>query len=1181
MRLWILSLLTLSLAPALPAVTPYQYGQLPSVASDADLTSAYNTWKTRRLRSITCGQSMLWVDNGSSQAFSEGQAYGLLMAAYLDANSADFTRLWRFYELKDNSRGLMNWRVPGDCGGDNGANAATDADLDAAIALIRAQRRWPAEGWGAKATTLLNNIYTHMIDGCQGIKNGDTWGGCSSGANDAYNPSYFRTGYMASFNCFEGSSRWTAVRNRSYQVANHSYNNYALPPDWVRNDGTWGRATNSGGYGYDSCRSPWTFVQDYLWWGNATGQNWGRKIGNVFGNKAGGWGNPASAASDVGDDYSYSTGAKVRNNHENAFIGGAAVAFMATTHTAQLNAFYNELKFTDNNSYYSDSLKVLYLMILTGNFQEPCYGPGPIPTATPTSTPTPYAGTPTQTPMPAFGLVFEDFENGISGNYGYPAAVQSAQSRSAAAAHAGAYGYNVGPANLASGGVGFNSSYANGQGIIDATGAVSLRFWVKADVNTTFQVDWYEGGATGAPVAGGDGEAWVSGNVNVSGGSGWQQIVLPIASMTEELYNGACNPSYLTPGPCGTVGNGVKNLSSVKQIQIKFTLGTAATVQFDDFEFVLGTQPSPTFTRTPFIGSYNQVFDDMESPLSLNQAVTPKMAGGYADTANGATATVGTTTTELAPGGGSNTTSGVLAYNSGGAASYGAGGFLLSPYGTDGLYVDASGAVFLGLWINANAGTAYRIAFQEAGTPTSPTAGAEGEAWQSSLLVASGGWEFVQLEVGAFSEDIYNPVCNPTSATPGPCGSTGDNLKDFQAIASVTLKLDGNQGAGNFYFDDVVFVTTFKTPTPTRSPSPAPSPTRTRTPTASPTASPSASPSPTDTVQPSGTPTPTVSPSETPFAGSPTDTPPATPSSTLTLTYSPVDTATLTHTPQPGTPTYTVQLTATFTPPAATATHTPLPPSPTHTPAAPSPTHTPLPGSPTFTAVVPSATFSPTNVPAATFTATRTQTPLPSATSTPVSAMITDLAFAWSPNQLTVTAGTNVTWAWVGTHDLRSDTGLFNSGAAVAGGSFNYTFNTPGTYRYYCSLHGGPGGIGMSGIIYVTGGAPTATAVPTPVQTGSDAVIVGSQPFPNPVRTGGSVRVLLNGPVESLSFDIYTPAMVLVSSLSLGAKPGGWVDIALPASFVGQPAGPYFYVVRGKRHGVDVKPRSGRLVLLH
>ena len=127
--------------PAL-AVTPYSYGALPSNANDADMNNAYATWKSRRLdTSPSCGTR---VDNGLGYTYSEGMAYGALMAAYLEPNDTLLKDLWDFYAANMDPRGVMNWSVAGNSCGNNGSNAATDADLDVAAALIRASRRWPA-----------------------------------------------------------------------------------------------------------------------------------------------------------------------------------------------------------------------------------------------------------------------------------------------------------------------------------------------------------------------------------------------------------------------------------------------------------------------------------------------------------------------------------------------------------------------------------------------------------------------------------------------------------------------------------------------------------------------------------------------------------------------------------------------------------------------------------------------------------------------------------------------------------------------------------------------------------------------------------------------------------------------------------------------------------------------------
>jgi predicted lipoprotein with Yx(FWY)xxD motif/plastocyanin len=77
--------------------------------------------------------------------------------------------------------------------------------------------------------------------------------------------------------------------------------------------------------------------------------------------------------------------------------------------------------------------------------------------------------------------------------------------------------------------------------------------------------------------------------------------------------------------------------------------------------------------------------------------------------------------------------------------------------------------------------------------------------------------------------------------------------------------------------------------------------------------------------------------------------------------------------------------------------------------------------------------------------------------------------FAFNPKELTVSPGTTVLWhnEDSATHTVTSDTGLFD-GSLPGGADFEFTFNEPGIYPYYCKPHGGAGGVGMSGVITVT-----------------------------------------------------------------------------------------------------------------
>jgi plastocyanin len=94
-----------------------------------------------------------------------------------------------------------------------------------------------------------------------------------------------------------------------------------------------------------------------------------------------------------------------------------------------------------------------------------------------------------------------------------------------------------------------------------------------------------------------------------------------------------------------------------------------------------------------------------------------------------------------------------------------------------------------------------------------------------------------------------------------------------------------------------------------------------------------------------------------------------------------------------------------------------------------------------------------TNTPAATATqAGNTQTVM----------IITNSSgsFAFSPANLTIKAGTTVTWknATMVSHTVTSDDGKsFDSGTtnpiAAQSGTFSFTFTTAGTFAYHCSIH--------------------------------------------------------------------------------------------------------------------------------
>lgn len=123
--------------------------------------------------------------------------------------------------------------------------------------------------------------------------------------------------------------------------------------------------------------------------------------------------------------------------------------------------------------------------------------------------------------------------------------------------------------------------------------------------------------------------------------------------------------------------------------------------------------------------------------------------------------------------------------------------------------------------------------------------------------------------------------------------------------------------------------------------------------------------------------------------------------------------------------------------------------------------------------------------------------------------------FAFSPNPLTVPAGTRVVWTNMQTgvpHTVTSDTGLWDSGTVAPGAMFAFTFTTAGTFAYHCTIHPT-----MHGTVVVTAQAagttpattttaPT-TAAPTTTPTRVPTATPTNAP-PAAPRTGGGGEAL-------------------------------------------------------------------------
>lgn len=76
--------------------------------------------------------------------------------------------------------------------------------------------------------------------------------------------------------------------------------------------------------------------------------------------------------------------------------------------------------------------------------------------------------------------------------------------------------------------------------------------------------------------------------------------------------------------------------------------------------------------------------------------------------------------------------------------------------------------------------------------------------------------------------------------------------------------------------------------------------------------------------------------------------------------------------------------------------------------------------------------------------------------------------FQFDPKEVTIEAGTTVEWVdEMGRHTVEADDSSFQSDVLLKDGRFERTYDQPGVFPYYCSLHGDKGGADMSGVIKV------------------------------------------------------------------------------------------------------------------
>jgi endoglucanase len=333
-------------------------GFFPQTILPSHAKTAYTTWKTKYLKS--CGNGQSWVAFTATEAVSEGIGYGMLLTV-AHGDQADFDALWAYYKAKS-SDGLMGWKVSG-CGGVQDGNSASDANLDAAMALIQASCKWGG-AYLAEAQTLIA-----AIKASETIEGGENFlKPAKSGLDSCQNVSYYAPAYYRAFakKKPDQAAFWNKLAEDSYpQLSRADNDSTGLVPNWSGMDGGAGCGGKPDGdrYGYDAARTPWRIATDYVWHGTPAAKAYLAKlIAWVDG--------PAGGITAIGDKYTLS-GTEESPNHNSTFTGAFALAGMSDSQ-AKADLYGTAFRGISDGTYYEESLRAVYMLLAAGIFANAC-----------------------------------------------------------------------------------------------------------------------------------------------------------------------------------------------------------------------------------------------------------------------------------------------------------------------------------------------------------------------------------------------------------------------------------------------------------------------------------------------------------------------------------------------------------------------------------------------------------------------------------------------------------------------------------------------------------------------------------------------------------------------------------------------------------------------------------------
>ncbi len=360
---------------------------------DADVRAFYDDWKSKYVvaaETNESGISMYRIAFGKDTpahdtTVSEGQGYGMLivplMAGYDSEAQVIFDGLWAFARAHPSEvdARLMDWNVPDAEGNDS----AFDGDADIAFGLLLADAQWGSAGrvnYQAEAEKMIGGILESTIGAESHLPMLGDWVDANGADHNQYTPrpSDFM---LTNFRAFGGATDaeiWMDVIAQSQNVMleiqnNHSPETGLIPDFTVMLDQSFApapseflEAETDGAYNYNAGRIPWRVGTDALLSNDETSRMIAQKISRWIESAA--QGNPNNIRAGYELD-----GTPLPNSEYFTTFFIAPMGVAAMNDSAQqdwLNAIYDSV-YNTHQDYYEDSVTLLCLLTMTGNFWAP------------------------------------------------------------------------------------------------------------------------------------------------------------------------------------------------------------------------------------------------------------------------------------------------------------------------------------------------------------------------------------------------------------------------------------------------------------------------------------------------------------------------------------------------------------------------------------------------------------------------------------------------------------------------------------------------------------------------------------------------------------------------------------------------------------------------------------------